>query len=68
MPHLDGRTLQIPLTEVVQPGTVKVLAREGMPSSKTGARGDLRVTLDVELPWSLSPAAKQQLKNILPAQ
>jgi DnaJ family protein B protein 4 len=66
--HLDGRQLQLQLTEVVQPGATRRLPGEGMPNSKTGAKGDMWVTFEVELPRHLSPEAKRQLRSLLPAQ
>jgi DnaJ-class molecular chaperone len=65
--HLDGRQLQLPLTHVVQPGTTRRIQGEGMPNSKTSARGDMWVTFDVDLPGNLSPEVKRQLKSLLPA-
>ena len=63
---LDGRTLDIPFTEVVSPGYVKVVKGEGMPISKTpGARGDLHIKFQVSFPSHLSEEKKRQLKAIL---
>lgn len=48
---LDGRAISVPLGRgPVQPGSRVTLPGAGMPISKTGGRGDLRVTLKVQLP------------------
>jgi DnaJ family protein B protein 4 len=48
---LDGRALRLPLREVARPGAALVARGEGMPVSKRpGARGDLRVKLEVDFP------------------
>lgn len=63
---IDGRKLALNLTEVVAPGTVKVMKGEGMPVSKSpGSRGDLQVKLDVVFPRDLTAAQKQKLREIL---
>jgi DnaJ-class molecular chaperone len=49
---LDARTLHITPGEVMQPGSTLTVPGEGMPqfSHGSGARGDLRLTVDVALP------------------
>ena len=63
---LDGRTLDVPVTEVVSPGHVKVIKGEGMPISKTpGAKGDLHLKFSVTFPSHLSEDKKRQLRTVL---
>ncbi len=55
IPTIDGETtLEVPAG--TQPGTVLTVRRAGMPKlNGGGARGDLRVELDVEIPKRLEP-------------
>jgi DnaJ family protein B protein 4 len=63
---LDGRTLDVPLTNVVTPGSAKVIRGEGMPVSKTpGTKGDLRIKFEISFPRQLSGEQKQQLRGLL---
>ncbi|KAK9812518.1 hypothetical protein WJX73_005505 [Symbiochloris irregularis] len=50
IPALDGRTLRVPLKEVVHPGYVRTVTNEGMPNSKTGDKGNLRVEFRIHFP------------------
>lgn len=53
VPTLDGpASLEVPAG--TQPGTVLTLANKGMPSLRTGRRGDQRVVLNVVVPRHLS--------------
>jgi DnaJ family protein B protein 4 len=62
----DGRTVRVPLTEIVTPTSVKVVDGEGMPLSKSPSRrGDLRIRFKIEFPRSLSRDAKTQLRTLL---
>lgn len=50
IPALDaGRTLRVPLKEVVTPGYRRVVKNEGMPY-KAGGKGDMIIELDVVFP------------------
>jgi DnaJ-class molecular chaperone len=62
VPHLDGRTLRVPLKEVVTPGYTRRVKGEGMPNSRNPSqKGDLRIVFEVEFP-------KEQLKGVEAAQ
>ena len=50
VPALDGRTLRVPLKEVAHPGYQRVVVGEGMPNSKTGQRGNLRIGFRINFP------------------
>lgn len=66
IPTLDGRTLSVPVTEVVSPGSSKTIKGEGMPISKSpGSRGDLILKFDVTFPRRLTDDQKRQLRAIL---
>lgn len=63
---LDNRVLRVPLKEVVRPGYERVVVGEGMPSSKTGAKGNLRLRFNIQFPRKLlSEAERQQLEALL---
>lgn len=62
---LDGRPLDVPLTNVVTPGSARVMRGEGMPISKTGGKGDLRIKFEISFPRQLTPEQKQQLRGLL---
>jgi DnaJ-class molecular chaperone len=63
---LDGRTLPVPVTEIVSPGSVKLIRNEGMPISKApGTRGDLKIKFSVSFPGYLSEDKKRQLRSLL---
>jgi DnaJ family protein B protein 4 len=62
---LDGRALDVPISTVITPGSAKVLRGEGMPISKTGGRGDLRIKFEINFPRQLAPEQKQQLRGLL---
>jgi len=65
---LDGRMLRIPVTEVVSPGSVKIVAGEGMPISKTpGTKGNLKIKFEVLFPSQLNAAQKEAVREALPA-
>eukprot|EP00696_Hemimastix_kukwesjijk_P015726 gnl/Hemi2/3955_TR1387_c0_g1_i1.p1 gnl/Hemi2/3955_TR1387_c0_g1~~gnl/Hemi2/3955_TR1387_c0_g1_i1.p1 ORF type:complete len:343 (+),score=98.10 gnl/Hemi2/3955_TR1387_c0_g1_i1:193-1221(+) len=59
---LDSRRIRIPITDVISPGFLKVVAGEGMPISKQpGAKGDLIVKFNVQFPKHLSDNQKAGL-------
>lgn len=63
---LDGRSLSVPITEVVTPGGSKRVAGEGMPISKApGSKGDLLLKFQVVFPSYLPEDKKRQLRALL---
>lgn len=64
---LDNRMLRIPVNEIVKPSMQKVVAGEGMPISKSGGKGNLRIKFEVLFPSQLSTDQKEALKAALPA-
>lgn len=69
--HLDGRGIQVahPRGKVIQPGQVKRILNEGMPTFKRpDDRGDLYIQFDVEFPADGFAADQeiQKLQDILP--
>jgi curved DNA-binding protein len=60
-PTLTGRPLRLKIPSLTQSGQVLRLKGQGMPvSSKSDERGDLYVTVDVQLPKSLTPEQREQ--------
>ena len=63
---LDGRTLMIPITDIVNPDHEIVVPNEGMPISKEpGKKGNLRLKLNVRYPSKLTAEQKSELKRVL---
>ncbi|GFZ17516.1 DNAJ heat shock family protein [Actinidia rufa] len=63
---LDGRSLLIPLTEIVKPGHEVVVSNEGMPNSKDPRKkGNLRIKFDVKYPSRLTTEQKSDLRRVL---
>ncbi|KAH7277727.1 hypothetical protein KP509_38G004200 [Ceratopteris richardii] len=63
---LSGKTLSIPLTELVYPGYEKVVPNEGMPIAKEqGKKGNLRIRFDIKFPTRLSADQRASIKRIL---
>ncbi|KAJ9677309.1 hypothetical protein PVL29_022351 [Vitis rotundifolia] len=63
---LDGRILDIQLTDIVKPGYEMVVPNEGMPISKEPSRkGNLRIKFDVKYPSRLTSEQKSDLKRVL---
>jgi len=68
VPTLDGTNYPLRIDNVIKPKMTRTIAGQGLPMHKTPTRrGDLIVEFDVRFPDSLSPAAKELIKNALPA-
>lgn len=67
VPTLDGRTLSIPINDIVQPGYTKRVVGEGMPVSKSKdeEKGDLVISFDIVFPTKLEVHQKSLLKQAL---
>lgn len=65
---LDGRTLTIPINEIISPSYEKVVPKEGMPIAKEpGKKGNLRIKFDVKFPNKLTAEQKAGVKRFLGA-
>ncbi|XP_071420753.1 dnaJ homolog subfamily B member 13 isoform X4 [Pithys albifrons albifrons] len=63
---LDGRLLNIPINDIVDPKYCKVVPGEGMPLLQDPqCKGDLLIYFDISFPKTLSPEMKTVLKNVL---
>ncbi|XP_033112028.1 dnaJ homolog subfamily B member 4-like [Anneissia japonica] len=67
VPTIEGRTVQIPITDVIKPTTKKRISGEGLPFPKQlGRRGDLLITFDIGFPEHISKSTKEILGDCLP--
>jgi len=66
-PTLDGRTVTVSTTDVVQPGMKRRINGEGLPYPKRpDRRGDLLVEFEVRFPERLSQSARDTIAQVLP--
>lgn len=63
--HLDGRVLEIELTEVAAPDRKKIVLGDGFPNSKTGRKGDLVIEFDIRFPRNLNEDQKMLIRQAL---
>lgn len=63
--HLDGRALEIELSEIAAPDRKKIVRGEGMPNSKSERKGDLLIEFDIRFPRSLNQEQKNLIKQAL---
>jgi molecular chaperone DnaJ len=64
VPRLDDGTEQVEVPAGTQPGETVVLRGKGVPHLNGGARGDLIVVVNVQVPRKLSGKAKKLLKEL----
>ncbi|XP_031395384.1 dnaJ homolog subfamily B member 13-like [Punica granatum] len=63
---LDGRSLTIPINNVIHPNYEEVVPREGMPLPKEPSkRGNLRIKFDIKFPARLTSEQKAGIKKLL---
>ncbi|KAL9226269.1 hypothetical protein vseg_002101 [Gypsophila vaccaria] len=63
---LDGRNLDLEVSDVIKPGHEVVISGEGMPISKDPRKkGNLRIKFDVKFPSKLSADQKSDIKRVL---
>lgn len=66
VPTLDGRVLDLPITDIVKPGFTRIIPGEGMPSVEDpNLRGSLIVEFEIEFPKSLNTNSKEYIKLAL---
>lgn len=60
---LDGRTLSIPVTEIVTPGHTLTIEAEGLPvPGSPGQKGNLLIVFNLLFPGTLSPTQRMLLR------
>ncbi|CDY38388.1 BnaC01g09970D [Brassica napus] len=63
---LDGRTLTIPITNVIHPEYEEVVPKEGMPLQKDQTKkGNLRIKFNIKFPARLTAEQKTGFKKLL---
>ncbi|KAI9121508.1 hypothetical protein K1719_008541 [Acacia pycnantha] len=63
---LDGRTLNIPINNVIHPTYEEVVPKEGMPIPKEPSRkGNLRIKFNIKFPTRLTSEQKAGIKKLL---
>lgn len=63
---LDGRTLTIPINNVIYPNYEEVVPGEGMPLPKDPSKkGNLRIKFAIKFPTRLTPEQKAGIKKLL---
>ena len=65
VPALSGSTLRLKIPEMTGAGRVFRLRGHGMPAvGKPAERGDLYVTVEIEIPTHLSPEERQHYEAL----
>ncbi|KAF5474447.1 hypothetical protein F2P56_006346 [Juglans regia] len=63
---LDGRSLTIPINNVIHPNYEEVVPKEGMPIPKDPSkRGNLRIKFNIKFPTRLTAEQKSGIKKLL---
>ncbi|KAM3697489.1 hypothetical protein ACJW30_06G117000 [Castanea mollissima] len=63
---LDGRTLTIPINNVIHPNYEEIVPREGMPIQKDPTKkGNLRIKFNIKFPTRLTSEQKAGIKKLL---
>lgn len=64
VPTLKGNKIAFPLPEGAQSGMTFKLKEQGLENPKKQIKGDLLVTIDIELPKNLSKDQRQKIKEL----
>ncbi len=64
VPTLKGNKIAFPLPEGAQSGMTFKLKEQGLENPKKQLKGDLLVTIDIELPKNLTKEQKQKIKEL----
>ncbi|XP_010260329.1 PREDICTED: dnaJ homolog subfamily B member 1 [Nelumbo nucifera] len=65
---LDGRSLSVPINNVIHPSYEEIIPREGMPLQKDPSkRGNLRIKFNIKFPTRLTSEQKAGVKRLLSA-
>ncbi|KAL8520948.1 hypothetical protein ACS0TY_011482 [Phlomoides rotata] len=67
IPLLGGGQINLFTDDIIYPGYEKIISGQGMPISKQGTRGDLRLKFLVEFPAELDDDQRSQIVSILQA-
>ncbi len=64
VPTLKGAKIAFPLPEGAQSGMTFKLKEQGLENPKKGIKGDLLVTIDIELPKNLTKEQRSKIKEL----
>ena len=64
VPTLKGNKVAFPLPEGTQSGMTFKLKEQGIENPKKGIKGDLLVTIDIELPRNLTKEQRKSIKDL----
>jgi len=64
LPTIDGNEVEVSVPAGTQPGQVITVRRAGLPAHGGGRRGDLRLTVRVEVPTDLDAEQRQVLERL----
>lgn len=63
---IDGRVLQLLITDVISPDYVKIIPNEGLPKRENpSTKGDLHLCFKIEFPKTLSRQSKEDIADAL---
>ncbi|PIN18200.1 Molecular chaperone (DnaJ superfamily) [Handroanthus impetiginosus] len=65
VPLLGGGQITLSIDDIIYPGYEKIIPGQGMPTSKDGKRGDLKLKFLVEFPTELSDDQRSEVVSIL---
>ncbi|OMO94966.1 hypothetical protein CCACVL1_05668 [Corchorus capsularis] len=65
IPLLGGEMMNVKMDDVIHPGYEKIIAGQGMPNSKEGSRGNLKVLFLINFPTKLADEQRQEAVRIL---
>ena len=67
IPLLGGGQINLYIDDIIYPGYEKIISGQGMPISKQGTRGDLKLKFLIEFPADLTDDQRSQIVSILQA-
>lgn len=65
VPLIGGDKMNLSIKKVIHPGYEEIIPGQGMPKSKEGGRGDLRITFLIQFPNQLTPQQRSEAYEIL---
>lgn len=60
-----GEPIVVTLRDPISPSYTHVISGAGMPNSKTGRKGDMKLSFNIKFPTKITPEQKEQLKPLL---
>lgn len=67
IPTLTGQHINLPITGVIKPTTIRKIPNRGLPTTKSPTKfGDLIVSFDIQFPDSLDSTSRELITKALP--